>query len=103
MLHQRLDLGGSHGRQSVVYDARYRGTVKIEYALNPPFGREATVLRQVKYGGVTFLEVCVDGQRVTVPQWMTRLDACQFLTCGFDPVCDWQALTQLLKLLDNGV
>jgi hypothetical protein len=32
---------------------------------------------------------------------VTRPDLCQFLTCGFDPVCDWQSLQQLLKLLDR--
>jgi hypothetical protein len=55
----------------------------------------------VKYGGVTFVELRVEGKLVTVPQWVTRPDLCQFLTCGFDPVCDWQSLQQLLKLLDR--
>ena len=94
---------GSCTRQSVVYDARYQGTVKIEYALHPLFGRVVTVRRQVKYSGIPFFDLLVEGKPVTIAQWMTRPDLCRFLTCGFDPVVDWQTLQQLLQLLDREV
>jgi hypothetical protein len=85
----------------VVYDARYQGTIKIEYPLHPLFGRVGTVRRQVKYGGVAFFDLLVEGKSVTVAQWMTRPDLCRFLTCGFDPACDWPTLRELLRLLDR--
>jgi hypothetical protein len=80
-----------------------QGTVKIEYPLHPLFGRQGTVRREAKYGGVSFFDLVVDGKPVTVAQWMTRPDLCQFLTCGFDPVVDWRTLQQLLHLLDREV
>ena len=88
-------------RQNAVFDARYQGTVKIEYPLHPLFGRQGTVNRQVKYGGVPFFDLIVEGKRVTVPMWMTRREQCQCLTCGFDPFCNWPTLKQLLNLLDD--
>ena len=42
-----------------------------------------------------------EGKPVTVAQWMTRPELCRFLTCGFDPVCDWLTLQKLLNLLDD--
>jgi hypothetical protein len=85
----------------VVYDARYQGTIKIEYPLHPLFGRQGTVCRQVKYGGVPFFDLLVEGKPVTVAQWMTRPELCRFLTCGLDPVSDWHTLRELLSLLDG--
>jgi hypothetical protein len=85
----------------VVYDARYQGTIKIEYPLHPLFGRQGTVCRQVKYGGVPFFDLLVEGKPVTVAQWMTRPELCRFLTYGLDPVSDWITLRELLSLLDG--
>ena len=99
-MNYRRFYSGSYGRQNVVYDARYQGKVKIEYPLHPLFGRHGTVSRQVKYGGVPFFDLLVEGKPVTVAQWMTRPELCRFLTCGFDPVCDLATLRRLLNLLD---
>ena len=98
--HKDSATDGSYVRQSVVYDARYQGKVKIEYPLHPLFGRWGTVSRQVKYGGVPFFDLVVDGKPITVAQWMARPELCQFCTCGFEPVCDWPTLRRLLHLLD---
>ena len=99
MHYLRIDC--SYARQSAVYDARYQGIVKVEYPLHPLFGREGTVVRQVRYAGVAFLDLVVDGNRVTVPQWITRTDECQHLTCGYDPFCSWFTLLDLVALLDG--
>jgi hypothetical protein len=85
----------------LVYDARYQGTARIEYPLHPLYGTEGKVFRQVKCGAATLIELRVGGKRITVPQWMTRAELCRFFTCGFDPVCDWQTLRELLQLLDE--
>ena len=85
----------------MVYDARYQGIVKIVYPLHPLFGREGTVVRQVRYGGVSFFDLDVDGNRVTVAQWITRSDECQHLTCGYDQFCNWITLLDLVTLLDG--
>jgi hypothetical protein len=55
----------------------------------------------MRCGGVLFLEIILDGKRVSVPEWMTRCDVCAQLRCGVDPVCSWPALRQILALLDQ--
>jgi hypothetical protein len=84
-----------------VYDARYQGMVKVEYPLHRLFGRECSVIRKARKGDVAFLELDADGKSATVARWMTVSDECQYLTCGYDPFCSWEALQALLTLLDD--
>lgn len=82
-------------------DARYQGIITIEYPLHPLFGCKHEVSRRVRYGRLLFFEINLDGQRVVVPEWMTRRDLCSRLRCGVDPVCSWTALRRVRALLDK--
>lgn len=59
------------------------------------------MVRQVRYEAGTCLEIEIDRQIVSVAKWMTRADLCQRFTCGFDPQPDFNALCQVLRLLDE--
>jgi hypothetical protein len=59
------------------------------------------VIRQVRYESGDCLELEIDGKVVNVPRWMTRDDLCFRFTCGLDPVADFEALCQVLRLLDE--
>jgi len=93
----------SYARQSEHYDARYQGIVAVEYPIHPLFGQELQVVRRVRCGVTLFFEVQVGQELATIPEWMTRKDACQLLQCGIDPVCDFHALQNVRDLLEaNG-
>ena len=83
-----------------MYDARYPGKVKIEYALHPFYGREFAVIRRVCYGDVAHSEIDVSGKNVTVVAWMTERSACVGLRCGVEPVCSLTSLLELAAHLD---
>ncbi len=80
-------------------DARYLSTVTIEYPLHALFGRELTVCRRLRRGGVLFYEVQLEAWNTVLPEWMTRRDACAQLRCGVDPVCSLAALREVLALV----
>ncbi len=90
----------SHARQTSVFDARYQGISRIEYPLHPLFGCEGSVLRQVRYEFQTCVEINIDQKTVSVARWMTRSDLCKRLTCGHDPIPDWDSLLQILRLFE---
>ncbi len=101
MLTRHYELTSSYARQTSVFDARYQGIAKIEYPLHPFFGKEGRVVRSVRYGFQTCLELEIDRKIVNVAQWMTRADLCTRFTCGLDPRPDLDALTQILTLLNR--
>jgi hypothetical protein len=55
----------------------------------------------VRYGGLLFFKINIEGRLAAVPEWMTRRDICSGLRCGVDPVCSWPALRQVRVLLDK--
>jgi hypothetical protein len=91
----------SWSRKTSVFDARYQGIAKIEYPLHPLFGREGRVVRLVRYGLLTCLELEIDQKIVNVARWMTRADLCTSFTCGHNPQPDLDALVQILTLIDQ--
>lgn len=58
-------------------------------------------MRRVRYGGVPYFEIEVEGRRVTIAEWMTVRDECVGLECGFDPVCSLEALLGLQAFLEG--
>ena len=94
-------LAGSRIRQNAGNDARYQGTITIEYPLHPLFGCQFAVARRLRYGRLLFFEINLDGKLASVPEWMTRRDLCSRLRCGVDPVCSWTALRRVRRLLDR--
>ncbi len=80
-------------------DARYLGSVKVEYLLHPLFGEEVRIVRFDAKGrkGQTLVESSEDRQ--CVPSWMTDPTHCALLTFGWQPFASHQALRQLDALL----
>lgn len=58
-------------------------------------------MRRVRYPLLTCLELEIDQKIVNLPQWMTRADVCQRLSCGHDPIPQIDVLLQVLRLLDE--
>jgi hypothetical protein len=86
--------------ESLSDDARYLGTVKVEYLLHPLFGH---VVRDVRCDakGRNEGHLLVEGSlgRQCVPTWMTDPSRCESLTFGLQPFASEQALRQLDTLL----
>ena len=80
-------------------DARYLGSVKVEYLLHPLFGEKVRIVRFDAKGrkGQTLVESSED--RRCVPSWMTDSKRCALLTFGWQPFASRQALRQLDALL----
>jgi hypothetical protein len=80
-------------------DARYQGTVKIEYLLHPLFGQEVRAVQLDAKGrkGQLLIETAAD--RRCVPSWMTDPQRCALLTFGWQPFASCQALRRLDVLL----
>lgn len=85
----------------MVFDARYQGIARIEYALHPLFGREGRVIRQVKYVSMVCLELEIDSTIVSVQRWMTNAELCSRFACGCDPQPDLGSLMDVLRLLEQ--
>ena len=80
-------------------DARYLGSVKVEYLLHPLFGQEVRIVQLDAKGrkGQTLVETSED--RRCVPSWMTDPTRCALLTFGWQPFVSHQALRRLDALL----
>ena len=84
-----------------VNDARYQGNVKVHYGLHRLLGKQGKLIRKVRYGGKSFLDVEVDGVRHTIHAWMADESHCQSLTFGDDPVSSVETLREISVLLDR--
>jgi hypothetical protein len=88
-----------HRASSLSHDARYLGSIKVEYVLHPLYGRRLTVVRQETRNAMPELLVQTDHAHLVLPQWMTDPQCCAKLSCGPIPLCSWQALQHLQALL----
>ena len=81
-------------------DARYLGTVKVEYLFHPLFGQAVRDVR-CDAKGRTEGQLLVDTSqgRQCVPAWMTDPKRCAALTFGLQPFASEQALRLLDALL----
>jgi hypothetical protein len=55
----------------------------------------------VRYQSLTCLELEIDHSVVSVAWWMTREELCSRFTCGPDPQPDFEAISQVFRLLDQ--
>jgi hypothetical protein len=82
-------------------DARYPGSVTIQYPFHPFRGRELPVSRRFGAGETLQFELQADDRRVLVPAWMTDAERCRQLTAGDEPRTSITALLQLARLLKS--
>jgi hypothetical protein len=80
-------------------DARYLGTVRIEYLLHPLFGQAVRAVQCDAKGRKGQLLVETSQDRQCLPSWMTDPTRCALLTFGWQPFASDQALRQLDALL----
>jgi hypothetical protein len=102
---QRERTKGSERTTALSDNARYPGTVKIEYPLHPLFGQEVRAVQLDAKGrkGQLLIESVED--RRCLPAWMTDPARCALLTFGWQPFASCQTLRQLdelLNALDHG-
>jgi hypothetical protein len=80
-------------------DARYLGTVKIEYTPHPLGGQEFQVVRRDLRGPNGQVLVETTKGRQCLPAWMTDRTLCAALTFGWQPFVSQHALLELDALL----
>lgn len=78
-----------------INDARYHGSLVVNYQIHPHFGSPAKLVRTVTRAGEVFLEVRCHDVVMTVPEWMFSMDECQQHTFGHDPIVCWRRLIEL--------
>lgn len=92
-------------RESLSDDARYLGTVKVEYLFHPLFGQWVRAIQCDAKGRKDQMLVETSEDRQCLPSWMTDPTRCAILTFGWQPFVSDQALRQLdmlLASLDRG-
>jgi len=99
-LSRGILLGQCGYQESLSDDARYLGTVKVEYLFHPLFGQAVRDVR-CDAKGRTEGQLLVDTSqgRQCVPVWMTDPRRCAPLTFGLQPFASEQALCLLGALL----
>jgi hypothetical protein len=80
-------------------NARYLGTVKVEYLFHPLFGQEVRAVQCDAKGRKGQLLVETAKERQCLPAWMTDPRRCALLTFGWQPFVSDQALRELDALL----
>jgi hypothetical protein len=80
-------------------DARYLGTVKVEYPFHPLYGQEVRAVECDAKGRKGQLLVEASKERLCLPAWMTDPTPCALLTFGWQPFVSQQSLRQLDALL----
>ena len=88
-----------HRASSLSHDARYLGSVQVEYSLHALYGKRLSVVRRDTRGTQPEVLVQTDDARLVLPLWMTDPQRCARLTCGATPLCSCEALLQLQSLL----
>ena len=85
--------------QTTRYDARYPGTVRVEYVFHPLYGETFKVVSRRPYGVEFYYELERGDSSSMILAWMTEPDRCLAMTWGPDPVCSLTSLLHLHELL----
>ena len=80
-------------------DARYQGTVSVEYPFHPLFGQKNLSVVRTGVWGIELVELQIGSKRRALPVWMTDPQRCAQMTCGLQPTCSWITLLRLAEWL----